>query len=207
MEPLTDKQQAAFDFIATQAEEGSPAPSIREIASALGLSSPSAAQAHLRALERKGWIATESGQARSLRLLGHHFKPVAGIPLLGSIPAGHGDLRTQEPLGLVHVEMEGLSFPKGSRMFALRVTGDSMIGKHIVNNDTVVFEQGATPRNGEVVAALIDGQSTLKTYVVENGKAFLRAENPQYPNLVPVGELVIQGVMRSLIRGTQPKKR
>jgi repressor LexA len=133
---------------------------------------------------------------------------VQGIPLLGTIPAGHGDLRTEEPEGMVHVDLDALNIPRTSRTFALRVTGDSMIGKFITDGDIVILEQNADPRPGEVVAALIDGESTLKTFVRERGgRTFLKAENPKYPNLIPTGELTIQGVMRMLIRTPQPRKK
>jgi len=62
------------------------------------------------------------------------------------------------------------------------------------------MEHGVTPRPGDVVAALIDGQVTLKTYIVQRGKPYLRAENPKYPNLIPQEELQIQGVMVALVR-------
>lgn len=75
-----------------------------------------------------------------------------------------------------------------------------MIGKHIVNGDIVVCEHGREPRDGDVVAALIDNQSTLKTFVRKRRKPFLRAENPKYPDLVPAEELVIQGVVTTVIR-------
>ncbi len=78
-----------------------------------------------------------------------------------------------------------------------------MIGKHIVSGDLVVLEHGMTPRTGDVVAALIDNESTLKTFVLENGKPYLRAENPNYPALIPAQELVIQGVMIALVRKTK----
>lgn len=65
----------------------------------------------------------------------------------------------------------------------------------------VILEQGPTPRTGDVVAALIDNESTLKTFVVEKGKPYLRAENARYPKLVPASELAIQGVMVALVRG------
>jgi repressor LexA len=64
----------------------------------------------------------------------------------------------------------------------------------------VILEHGPEPRNGQIVAALIDGESTLKTFIVKNGKTYLRAENPKYPTLVPAQELMIQGVFKALIR-------
>jgi len=75
-----------------------------------------------------------------------------------------------------------------------------MIGKHICDGDIAVFEHGPDPRPGQIVAALIDRKSTLKTYVVHNGKPCLKAENPNYSDLIPAEELVIQGVFRALIR-------
>ncbi len=75
-----------------------------------------------------------------------------------------------------------------------------MIGKHICDGDIVVLEHGPDPRPGQIVAALIDGKSTLKTYVVKSGKAFLKAENPKFPDLIPSEELMIQGVFKALIR-------
>ncbi len=77
-----------------------------------------------------------------------------------------------------------------------------MIGKYICDGDIVVLEFGAEPRSGQVVAAFVDGQSTLKTFIVKNGKPYLRAENPKYPNIVPAEVLTIQGVFKGLIRKT-----
>ena len=75
-----------------------------------------------------------------------------------------------------------------------------MIGRHILDGDLVILERGPDPRNGQVVAALVDGERTLKTYVVKNGQPYLKAENPKYPDLIPAQELVIQGVFKALIR-------
>ena len=101
------------------------------------------------------------------------------------------------------MDIESVGIRPTSRTFALRVSGDSMIGKHIVDGDVVVVEHGREPRTGDVVAALIDGQSTLKTFLLQRGRPFLRAENPKYRDLIPADELVIQGVMVALIRKRQ----
>ena len=66
--------------------------------------------------------------------------------------------------------------------------------------DFVVLEHGPEPRNGQIVVALIDGESTLKTFVLTGGRSYLRAENPKYPDLIPAQELMIQGVFKALIR-------
>jgi repressor LexA len=74
-----------------------------------------------------------------------------------------------------------------------------MINAHICHGDTVILEF-REPRKGDIVAALIDGETTLKRYLIEKGKPFLRAENSRYPDLIPARELVIQGVLIALIR-------
>jgi repressor LexA len=127
-------------------------------------------------------------------------RPVAHIPVYGTIPAGFAREQTQEAQGCVSIDIETLGFKPTPRTFALEVRGDSMIGKHIVEGDLVVLEHGLTPRHGDVVAALIDNESTLKTFLLNRGKSFLRAENPRYPDLIPAQELVIQGVLVALIR-------
>ena len=120
--------------------------------------------------------------------------------MYGDIPAGFADGREQEPDGCVTVDVESLGIRPTARTFALQVRGDSMIGKHILDGDVVVCEHGVAPRSGDVVAALIDNESTLKTFLVKNRRPFLRAENPRYPALIPAAELVIQGVVRGVIR-------
>ncbi|HEX3855737.1 MAG TPA: transcriptional repressor LexA [Verrucomicrobiae bacterium] len=203
MTTLTQRQQQIFDFIAKRLREGINAPTLREIASHFGFKSSRAAAFHVNALRDKGWLKSEPGLARSLRLTAPLQKirnPLADIPLYGSIPAGFADEREQEADGCVSVDVATLGFKPTRNTFALRVTGDSMIGKYILNGDIVVLEHGAEPRNGDVVAALIDRESTLKTFVRKNGKVFLRAENPKYPDLIPADQLMIQGVFKALIR-------
>jgi repressor LexA len=75
-----------------------------------------------------------------------------------------------------------------------------MIGRHICHGDIALLEHGPEPRAGQIVAAMIDGQVTLKTFVVRNGKPYLKAENPKYADLWPAQELVIQGVLRAILR-------
>jgi repressor LexA len=77
-----------------------------------------------------------------------------------------------------------------------------MIDAHIMDGDTAILE-AREPRHGDIVAALIDGETTLKRYLVKNGAPFLRAENSRYPDLIPATELVAQGVLIGLMRGRQ----
>lgn len=86
------------------------------------------------------------------------------------------------------------------RSFALRVRGQSMVGAGIFDGDVVVGEFTPQARTGAIVVALIDGESTLKRLVTRNGKAYLASENPICPDLVPLSELVIQGVVHTVVR-------
>ena len=90
--------------------------------------------------------------------------------------------------------------PAGHRLFALQVTGDSMKGRGIHDGDWVVADTDASPHEGDVVVALIDGENTLKTLAMKKNRYFLKAENPNFPDLIPLGEMVIQGVVRVVLR-------
>lgn len=203
MAELTDIQRRVFEFVRDKLVAGKPAPTTREIAENFGWSSKRAAECHIEALIRKGWLSSEPGKARSLRLKESAQavrRAVIEIPLFGSIPAGFGADREQEADECIPVTVDSIGFKPTRNTFALRVSGDSMIGKHICDGDIVVLEHGPDPRHGQIVAALIDRKSTLKTFILKSGKPFLKAENPKYPDLIPSEELVIQGVFRALIR-------
>ena len=203
MNELTQRQRQVLEFIRTTQHGSGLAPTLREIAARFGFKSSRAAADHLDALKRKGFVESDSGKARSHRIVSplHKLRSrVADIPLFGSIPAGFAEKKEQEAEGCVSVDVDSIGFKPTRNTFALRITGDSMIGRHILDGDVVVLEHGPEPRNGQIVAALLDGDSTLKTYVVKSGKPYLRAENPKYPNLIPAQELMIQGVFKALIR-------
>jgi repressor LexA len=203
MKEPTRAQRRVLEFIQSEIRADRPAPTHQEIADRFEFRSTRAAACHLEALKRKGYIESEPGKVRALRVITplQRFRSrIADIPVFGSIPAGFADERKQEAKGCVTIDIGTLGIKPTSRTFALEVRGDSMIGRHILDGDVVVVEHGQTPRHGDVVAALIDGESTLKTYVADKGKPHLRAENPRYPKLFPAGELVIQGVMVALIR-------
>lgn len=203
MNELTQIQRRVFEFVRDKLASGDPAPTPREIAAKFGWSSKRAAECHIEALIRKGWLISEPGKARSLRLADAAQtvrRAVFELPVFGTIPAGFGNEREQESDECIPVTIDSIGFKPTRNTFALRVSGDSMIGKHICDGDIVVLEHGPDPRPGQIVAALIDRKSTLKTFIMKNGKPFLKAENPKYPNLIPSEELMIQGVFRALIR-------
>ena len=197
---LTDRQQEIFDFIREQQQIRGFVPSIAEMQKHFGFASPTAVVGHLRALETKGVLRREPNKARGLVLTGEYReRQMTEIPIYGTIPAGLPADERQQSDGCISVDVETLRLPKGARVFALKVRGDSMTGAGILPGDIVVMEFKEA-KSGDVVAALIDGETTLKRYVIQRGKPFLKAENPKFTNLVPAQELVIQGVQIALLR-------
>jgi repressor LexA len=200
---LTKRQKQVVAFIRSHHKTTGETPSLREIARHFRFRSVTAAVDHIRALISKGELKRLPGRDRSLHFVSPLDKlrgQVVDIPLYGTIPAGYSEEQKQEAEGCVSVDVATLGIRPTARTFALRVRGDSMIGKYIVDGDVAIFEHGLEPRPGDTVAALIDNESTLKTYLTERGKPYLKAENPKYPNLIPATELFIQGVMVALVR-------
>jgi len=212
IQPLTEKQQAVLDFVQAHQREHGHYPTLREICAHFGFASPFAATRHLSALEAKGALQRVAHKARAFipgeraggRERSEKFRRAATllhIPLFGTIPAGSPVAAEQEADAHVAIDATALGLRTNSRPFALRVRGDSMINAGILDGDTVFLVQ-REPRPRDIVAALIDGESTLKRYLVQRGRPFLRAENEKYPDLLPATELVIQGVMVGLLRRT-----
>ena len=121
------------------------------------------------------------------------------VPLLGSIIAGRPDLQEGRMDGCLDIDPSTLRLPKNARTFALKVRGDSMRNAAILEGDIVIMEFREA-RHGDIVAALIDGETTLKRFIIQGGVPYLRASNPKYPDLIPARELVIQGVLIALLR-------
>jgi repressor LexA len=197
---LTDRQQEILDYLRKTQRESGIMPSTREIQHFFGFASQTAAMSHLRALERKGSIQRLPGKARAVIFPDELDRgEILDIPIYGNIAAGMSQDIEQERYGCIAVDASALGIPRNARTFALKVRGDSMIDAHICSGDTVILEF-REPRKGDIVAALIDGETTLKRYIVEKGKPFLRAENPDFPDLIPARELIIQGVLVALLR-------
>ena len=201
MQPeLTKRQKEIVEYLRMSQRRTGIMPSTREIQHYFGFASQTAAMSHLRALERKEVIQRLPGKARAVIFPGDLDRgEIADVPIYGSIAAGMAQDVEPEREGSIVLDISALGIPRNARTFALKVRGDSMIDAHICHGDTVILEF-RQPRKGDIVAALIDGETTLKRYVVEKGKPFLRAENPDYPDLIPARELVIQGVLVALLR-------
>src|SRR5258708_27990095 len=153
MQALTDRQKQVLRFI--QGKQGSEGltPTFREIAAHFRFRSPNAALAHVQALRGKGFLSNLPRRARSFQVLGFNlknFRPPKGwtpnrvlsVPIYGAIPAGLPQDATQEQESCVLIDVETLGIKPTARTFALKVRGDSMLGKNIVDGDMAVVWRG-----------------------------------------------------------------
>ncbi|HAU66297.1 MAG: LexA repressor [Candidatus Uhrbacteria bacterium GW2011_GWF2_39_13] len=203
MPPLTKKQTEVLEFIREYLNDNSYAPSYREIANHFGLSSPATVHGHIQMLIEKGLIKNgDDGEARSIELVESSVcGPSIMLPLLGLITAG-------EPIEAVQ-DNEAMAVPTdfvldGANSYVLRVKGCSMIEDGILNGDFVVIERNPSPRNGEVVVALLDNAfATLKRFYREKNRIRLQPANSSMDPIY-VQDCIIQGVVRAVIRKFQP---
>src|SRR5437879_8590062 len=203
---VTDRQKRVLDFIQREQREKGLTPSTREIQNHFRFASQTSVMQDIAALERKGFVDRHARMARALITPAMKVR-ITDIPVYGQLPAGMSALTEQTVEGHVSLDTRSANVSKNRGTFALRVRGDSMIGAHIVDGDVVILGDSKEVHNGDIVAALIDGETTLKRYVVEHGRPYLKAENPRYPKLTPASELKIQGVMVSLVRKQERRKR
>jgi len=200
---LTSRQTEILDFLHEFRRKEKIVPTYREIADNFGFKSTKAATDHVCALEKKGYLRRHSGRSRGIELLTSaplSAPKAIGVPILGDIPAGIPELRDEHRNGTLAVDPTMLGGVAHHRLFALRVKGDSMEKRGICEGDWVVADAEASPREKDVVVALIDGENTLKTLAQKKGHFFLKAESPNHHDWIPVNELVIQGVAKAILR-------
>lgn len=205
MDTLTTAQRRVLDYIRHEIDFRGNSPTYREIAGKFGYRSPNAAVDHVAALAKKGYLRVRHGRSRGIEIQtsttnSEEAEDVVTVPLLGRIAAGRAVDAAVVATGQVRVDRALLGRAAAGRLFALRVTGDSMTGRGIFDGDIAVAEADVAPRVGDVVVALIDQESTLKSLAKGLNGVLLKAENPRYPDLVPDTEMVIQGVVRTIIR-------
>lgn len=184
---ITKRQQQIYDFIrAYQQEKGYP-PSVREMAAAVGLSSPSTVHAHLSALEERGLIKRDKTKPRALEVFNQDGSASAlaevkevpdrgtiSLPLIGRVAAGLPILAEQNVEDTFTLPTE---IATDSSSFVLEVHGNSMINVGIYNGDYIVVREQKSAMNGEIVVAMIDGEATVKTFYKEQGRVRLQPEN------------------------------
>jgi repressor LexA len=199
---LTPLECRLLQFVQSALDQSGQAPTIEQIAAHFLFENTELAQRHIGFLQEKGLLDSDLFENR-ITCLATPWSDVSSafeVPLLGKIAAGLPVTEEQDFHSCLPVSLEKLGIAPTQNLFALEVRGDSMIGKNIAEGDYVILDKGRMPRSGHVVAALVDGQSTLKTFVREKGQTFLRAENPNYADIIPAEEMKIQGVMVFLLR-------
>ncbi len=198
-EPLTSNQQGVLDFIKAGMAEGTGAPSYREIQRHFGYKAVGSVQDHVRALIRKGYLENSRKRRRTRGLMPSGFKRPAAkrIPIYGEIAAGNLRDNPQVELGGLTLALDTAKDP----CFALRVVGNSMVDAGIVEGDFVIVEKNADIRSGDIVAALLDGETTVKRYKKKQGKILLCPENSSMSPIEVAGRtLILQGKVVALHR-------
>ena len=188
---LTMRQRRVLEVIRTAINDRGYPPSMREIGERAGLSSPSSVAHQLRTLEARGYIRRDPNTPRALEILeppgdgarhdatdiGEHRPEPSFVPVLGRIAAG-GPILAEESFEEVFPLPRQL-VGEGT-LFLLKVTGDSMVDAAICDGDWVVVRQQPTAENGEIVAALLDGEATVKTFKRSDGHVWLLPHNAAY---------------------------
>jgi repressor LexA len=213
---LTQRQRRVLEVIRDSIDRRGYPPSVREIGEAVGLSSASSVAHQLSVLQKKGWLRRDPNRPRALdvRLPGDALRPAslaprvadapdeqhvpapAYVPLVGRIAAGGPVLAEQAVEDVFPLPRELVG--EGT-VFMLKVVGDSMVEAAICDGDWVVVRQQPTAENGEIVAAMIDGEATVKTYKRRDGHVWLLPHNPAYEP-IPGDEATVLGRVVSVLR-------
>jgi repressor LexA len=207
LKEMTQRQREVLNFMRGFADKHGAPPTVREIAERFRFT-PRAAFDHLRALERKGMLqrrVTDKRASRTLVLADRNSdraRREKDIPILGKIAAGAPIFAVEHHEDVIPVRPEWLA-ARGGDVFALRVSGDSMIEAHIADGDLVLVRKQASAVAGDIVAALVDQEATVKRFTIEGGTVVLK---PEHPTMKPIvvdpqrAEFRILGKVIGLIR-------
>jgi repressor LexA len=196
---LTTRQRQILTMIREWVDRHGYPPTMREIAAAVGLASPSSVAHQLKVLEEHGHLRRDARGSRAVALSVAPTRADSGdtrVPLLGTIAAGTPILAEEQ------VEDEftlPVSLVGHGTLFALRVQGDSMVDAAICDGDVVVVRQQPTADNGDIVAAMIDGEATVKVFRRTGQQIDLVPRNEAYP-VIPGNDAVILGKVVSVLR-------
>jgi len=193
---ITSKQKQILRFIQNKIiQEGKP-PTIREIASWFGFKSTGTVRDYLHALTQKGYIKTTPNKSRAIELV----KSIAlRIPILGQIPAGHPDIAYEEIDSYLHLHD---LLPSSEReIFALKIKGDSLIEKGILEGDLAVVKKQRIAEDGDIIAARLDNsEATVKIFRKKDNKTYLEPANK---NFSPINkEFTVIGKVIAIVRKT-----
>jgi repressor LexA len=199
LKPLTPRQQQVFDLIKDNIEDTGMPPTRAEIATFFGFKSANAAEEHLKALAKKGYIEMLPGTSRGIRLA-EKFIEQEGLPLIGRVAAGEPIL-AQEHVE-EHYKVDGSLFHPAAD-YLLRVNGESMKDIGILDGDLLAVHQTTDVQNGQVIVARVEEDVTVKRYKREGNIVFLHAENDDFSPIkvdLSAQEFNIEGLAVGVIR-------
>lgn len=195
---LTDKQAHIYEFIKETIKVTGFPPTVREVGDEFGITVKGAYD-HMKAIEKKGFIKIEQNKSRAITIINSEdIVPVdaVNIPLIGNIAAGSPILANE------NIE-EYLSFPRSfvghGDFFALKVRGDSMEDGGIFDGDIAILQKQSTAVNGDIVAALLDDEATLKRFKRAGKEIRLIPENPAYKPII-TNDVMILGKLKAVFR-------
>lgn len=175
---ITEKQKQILEYIKSEILKKGYPPSVREICTAVRLKSTSSVHAHLSALEEKGYIRRDPTKPRAIEIIDDEYaltrREMVNVPLVGTVTAGMPILAHENIEDYFPIPVELLP---NAVIFMLKVRGNSMINKGILDGDSVIVEQRSSAKNGDMVVALIGDSATVKTFYKEQGYYRLQPEN------------------------------
>lgn len=171
------KQMEIYDFIKKHLRDKGYPPSVREICSAVGLSSTSTVHGHLERLEKKGLIKRDPTKPRAIEIMENSIykKELISIPVIGTVTAGVPILAVENIEDNFLIPIDYVKSDK--ELFILTIRGESMIEAGIMDGDLAIIEKVSTAENGDIVVALIDNEATIKRFFKENNYIRLQPEN------------------------------
>ncbi len=197
---ISAKQEQILEYMKEVILKKGYPPSVREICSAVGLSSTSSVFNHLEKLEINGYIRRDPAKPRCIEIVDDNFqitrREMAQIPVVGTVAAGQPILAQENITDYFPIPVE---YAPNSESFILKVKGESMINAGIMDGDQIFVERCNTARNGDIVVALVDDSATVKTFYKENGHYRLQPEN-DYMDPIIVENVDILGRVYGVFR-------
>lgn len=195
MENLNEKERNLLAYIKDRLIDQIP-PTVREICRDLGIKSTSSAHRYLKSLEAKGYISMGDNENRVIRLVGAEYGRTAQIPLLGTVTAGQPILAFEDVTDYIPFAANG---EDASKLFALKVRGESMIEAAILDGDVVVVRQTSSVENGAIAVAMVEDEATVKRFYKEKGHYRLQPENSSMDPII-VNDCRILGRVIAVVR-------
>ncbi len=197
---LTERQQEIYEYIRYEIDTNGIPPTMREIGLRFRIKSTNGVNRHLLALERNGLLRREPGKSHGIRLQSEE-RPVGSIPLLGRVAAGTPVLSPENREGEIKVDLSLFKLKSPQGLFALTVRGDSMVDAHILEGDSILVRTQTHVKDGEIVVAMVDGETTVKRIYLEKDRVRLQPENrTMQPIYVDRGELRVLGKVVGVFR-------